>query len=68
MNLVAAQTVGDLRLLSQEAVVGPDLLPFGVTKNRRTLEAWVQGAYEQGVTSRVLDVDMLFAPGTHDVD
>jgi 4,5-dihydroxyphthalate decarboxylase len=61
------RTIGDYRLLTQQAIVGPDPLPFGVRPNLRTLEAWVRAAHEQGITSRLLDVDSLFAPGTLDL-
>lgn len=58
------RTVGDFRLLTQQAIVGSDPLPFGVRPNIRTLEAWVRAAHEQGITSRILELDDLFAPGT----
>ena len=64
---VGPRTVGDYRLLTQGAIVGGDPLPFGVRPNIRTLEAWVQAAHEQGITSRVLEVERLFAPGTLDL-
>ena len=39
---------------------GKDYFPYGIEPNRRTLEAFVKYAYEQGVCKRHLDVDELF--------
>ena len=41
---------------------GDDFWPYGVAKNRVTLEAFLRFAHEQGVCSQRLDVDELF-PG-----
>jgi 4,5-dihydroxyphthalate decarboxylase len=46
------------------ALAGDDLWPYGVEPNRRTLEAFVQYGYEQGVCKRRLKVEELFAPET----
>ena len=43
---------------------GDDIFPYGVEKNRVTLEAFLDYAYEQGVCSRRLAVEELFAPQT----
>ena len=45
------------------AVVG-DPFPFGIEANRKALEAITQFAFEQRVTSKKLNVEALFAPGT----
>ena len=45
---------------------GEDLWPYGVEPNRKTLEAYLQYAHEQGVTHRRLSVDELFAPETRE--
>jgi 4,5-dihydroxyphthalate decarboxylase len=45
---------------------GEDFWPYGVEPNRRTLEAFLGYANEQGVTHRPLSVDELFAPETLD--
>jgi len=47
-------------------MAGEDFWPYGVEPNRRTLEAFVQYAHEQGVTHRKLSVDELFAPETRE--
>lgn len=39
---------------------GGDFWPYGVAKNRVTLDAFLRFAHEQGVCSRRLDVDELF--------
>ena len=47
-------------------MAGGDFWPYGVEPNRKTLEAFVQYAHEQGVTHRKLSVDELFAPETRE--
>ena len=44
---------------------GGDYWPYGVEANRHTLEAMCGFAHEQGLTSRELSVDELFAPNTY---
>jgi 4,5-dihydroxyphthalate decarboxylase len=46
------------------AIFGDDFWPYGVEPNRRTLEAFLAFAYEQGVCQRLLKVEELFAPET----
>ncbi len=46
------------------AIFGDDFWPYGVEPNRRTLEAFLAFAYEQGVCQRLLKMDELFAPET----
>lgn len=43
-----------------EEVFGADVWPYGVDSSRKTLEAFVTWAYEQGVCHRRLEVDELF--------
>jgi 4,5-dihydroxyphthalate decarboxylase len=43
---------------------GEDFWPYGVEPNRATLEAFVQYAFEQGVATRRLKIEELFAPET----
>jgi 4,5-dihydroxyphthalate decarboxylase len=47
-------------------MAGEDFWPYGVEPNRRTLDAFLQYAHEQGVTHRKLSVDDLFAPETRE--
>jgi 4,5-dihydroxyphthalate decarboxylase len=42
------------------SVFGRDIWPYGIEPNRRTLEAFLAYAFEQGVAARELDVDELF--------
>lgn len=42
-----------------------DPWPYGIEPNRRTLEAFLQFAHEQGVAKRRLSPEDLFAPETH---
>ena len=46
------------------ALAGEDFWPYGIEPNRRTLEAFVQYGFEQGVSKRPLKVEELFAPET----
>ena len=41
-----------------------DPLPYGIAPNRPMLEALVRYAKEQGIISRPVAVEELFAPGT----
>lgn len=47
-------------------MAGEDFWPYGIEPNRPTLEAFVQYAFEQGVTQRKLQVEELFAPETRE--
>jgi 4,5-dihydroxyphthalate decarboxylase len=44
------------------SLFGDDYWPYGVDGNRRTLEAFLQYAHEQGVCHRLLRVEELFPP------
>jgi 4,5-dihydroxyphthalate decarboxylase len=46
--------------------LGAEVWPYGIEPNRATLEAFVQYAYEQGVCTRKLTVDEMFAPETRE--
>jgi 4,5-dihydroxyphthalate decarboxylase len=43
---------------------GPDPFPYGVGANRVALERLIRHSREQGLTSREIDVEELFAPST----
>ena len=45
-------------------VAGEDFWPYGIEGNRPTLEAFLHYAHEQGVATRRLKVEELFAPET----
>jgi 4,5-dihydroxyphthalate decarboxylase len=45
-------------------VAGGELWPYGIESNRPTLEAFLQYAHEQGVATRRLRAEELFAPET----
>ncbi len=46
--------------------MGGDFWPYGIEPNRATLEAFVQYAYEQGVCTRQLTIEEMFAPETRE--
>jgi 4,5-dihydroxyphthalate decarboxylase len=45
-------------------LAGGDFWPYGIEPNRKSLQAFVQYAHEQGVTARRLALEELFAPET----
>jgi 4,5-dihydroxyphthalate decarboxylase len=51
---------GTERARQAEALFGHDLWPYGIDANRRTIEAFLRYAHEQGLCDRRLDVDDLF--------
>lgn len=48
----------------ETAVFGQDWYPYGVAANTKSLEAIIQFTWEQGLTTRRLTIEELFAPGT----
>lgn len=48
--------------------LGDDWWPYGLEPNRRTLEAFLGFAHEQGVTARKMVLEELFAPTVLDVE
>jgi 4,5-dihydroxyphthalate decarboxylase len=55
-----AETNTDRRYLKQMKVVGDDPLPYGLDVNRRSIEALVLYAFQQGLIPRKLELDELF--------
>ena len=47
-----------------QAVLGPDIWPYGVEANRKAIDTLCRYLHEQGFTKRRMDVDELFAPLT----
>jgi len=47
-----------------QAIAGQDFWPYGLERNRATLEAFLQYGFEQGISRRRLKVEELFAPET----
>jgi 4,5-dihydroxyphthalate decarboxylase len=43
-----------------KALFGADYFPYGIEPNRKTLEAFLQFAFEQGVCKRLLTIEELF--------
>ena len=46
------------------SIMGPDFWSYGLPANRHVLEAFVRHHHAQGISSRLVDVDELFHPGT----
>ncbi|MCX8022075.1 MAG: hypothetical protein N2745_04810 [Syntrophorhabdaceae bacterium] len=47
-------------------VLGDDWWPYGIEKNRETIEAICKYSYEQGLSARLMTIEELFAPETFD--
>ena len=47
-----------------QALMGKNFWPYGITPNRKALEALFQYSYEQGLAKRKLTVEELFHPST----
>ena len=47
-------------------VMGDDWWPYGIEKNRKTIEALCQYSFEQGLSARKMALEELFAPETFD--
>jgi len=46
---------------------GPDIWPYGVDPNRKTLEAFLTYALEQGVAHRPVTLDEIFPPSVQHI-
>ncbi len=55
------------RTFRRVAEIVADPLPYGLQPNRHVLEAISQYSLEQKIISQAVDVDELFAAGTHDL-
>ena len=55
-------------LLRNQAIIGGELLPYGIEKNRRTLEAMVQDSFDQKIIPQKVSVEEIFAPNTLDLE
>jgi 4,5-dihydroxyphthalate decarboxylase len=66
-EMISRYPVPSISTLAGQAaeMYGDDFWPYGIEANRRTLEAFLHFAYEQGVAERLLDPEELFAPTTH---
>ena len=51
-------------LAKSKEILGDDPFPYGVTANRKMVEAMIEGSYEQGLTAKKLAIENLFAAST----
>jgi 4,5-dihydroxyphthalate decarboxylase len=51
-------------LMEARALMGEDFWPYGVEKNRKTLEIFLRHHHSQGLSPRLVKVEELFHPGT----
>ena len=61
---IAEPTKADDTFRKVMAITG-DPLPYGIDANRHVLDAIIRYSVEQGILARPVDVDSLFAAGTH---
>jgi 4,5-dihydroxyphthalate decarboxylase len=61
---IVAPSKTDERYKRVMEITGVDPLPYGIEPNRRMIEAVIQYAEEQGIISRPLTMEELFARGT----
>jgi 4,5-dihydroxyphthalate decarboxylase len=47
-------------------VMGDDWWPYGIEKNRKTIEALCQYSFEQSISARLMTIEEIFAPETLD--
>jgi 4,5-dihydroxyphthalate decarboxylase len=47
--------------------MGEDFWPYGAHENRHALETLMRYSFEQGLSTRKLDVDEMFAKPTYDL-
>jgi 4,5-dihydroxyphthalate decarboxylase len=50
-----------------KGLMGENYWTYGVEENRKELETMVRYSHEQFLATRLLDVDELFADGTHNI-
>ena len=62
------QTKEDQTNLNRMAMLGPDPLPYGLERNRPSVDALIDYAYNQKIISNRYKAEDLFAPGTLDLD
>ncbi|MGP0090174.1 MAG: ABC transporter substrate-binding protein [Xanthobacteraceae bacterium] len=48
----------------EQSIIGRDWYPYGINKNRPSIEALLQYSNEQGLTKRRVEIEELFAPST----
>jgi 4,5-dihydroxyphthalate decarboxylase len=65
-EMISRYPIPSVATLADQAAetYGDDFWPYGLEPNRRTLEAFLLFAYEQGVAARLLEPEELFAPTT----
>src|SRR4051812_5118577 len=51
-------------LEEEQEIIGKDWYPYGIEQNRPSIDALLQYSYEQGLSSRRIKVEELFAPST----
>jgi len=54
------------RLAEARALMGEDFWSYGMAENRKTLETFLRHHHAQGLSSRLVAVEEMFHPGTHE--
>jgi 4,5-dihydroxyphthalate decarboxylase len=47
-----------------KAIMGPDIWPYGFQANRKAIDVMLRWSFEQGLSSRLVAAEELFAPGS----
>jgi len=64
-----AELSGEEQTLAQRrSLVGEDPLPYGVARNRKTMEAVIQFAHDQKILPRTVNPEEMFARNTLDLE
>jgi 4,5-dihydroxyphthalate decarboxylase len=53
-------------VMRAQAIMGADVWPYGLKANRKQLETMARWSVEQGLAKRLVKVEELFAPSTHE--
>ncbi|MBV9557635.1 MAG: ABC transporter substrate-binding protein [Pseudolabrys sp.] len=54
------------QLAAARSLMGEDFWPYGIGPNRKTLDVFLRHHHAQGLSSRLVKVEELFHPGTHE--
>ncbi|MEA2953297.1 MAG: hypothetical protein QOJ96_2817, partial [Alphaproteobacteria bacterium] len=62
---IEKMTEADNTARSVMEITGKDPLPYGIEPNRKTFEEIIGHAHKQGIITKPVTVEQLFAPSTH---
>lgn len=68
LDTIGSPSGRDRQSIRNRGIVGGDPLPFGLARNRTAMEGMVAMDVDQKIIPSALDIDGLFAAGTHDLE